>query len=254
MLWAVLLILALVVLTNFDRHIARSLANSRFLSPVLIRAYKARYSITIDTSEYNDECMDTLQNFFNRRFKNIDKHRPLATGVFMSSPCDGSVTRCMASSDVKVKGSPLVNVSRCEAASNMGLAGDNKTLVIYLAPSDYHRTYWPCDGEIISIRSAGGRGMLVAGAVDPFAYRENYRLYYQLVTARGTITCVLVGSIYINSVDSLNHQVGQTIKRGEPMANFEIGGSTVVIFIDKSLSFDDVESTAKARSSILMGD
>jgi len=247
-MWYVLVAVVIAaVAVCYDREVVRAMANSRALSYVLIPAYSAVYGVRASAGDYEEGYRSTLQKFFNRGFRDLDRHRPLAASVFISSPSDGSVTRCSASADIQVKGAPLVNVSRCEAARNINIADNQQTVVIYLAPSDYHRTYWPCSGTIGAITAAEGRGRLLMGAVDPGAYRENYRLYYSINTAHGAVVCVLVGSVYINSVDALGHQVGDSVARGAPMANFELGGSTIVLFIPPGAPVRDMPATVRAR-------
>lgn len=132
-------------------------------------------------------------------------------------------------------------------------------MVFRLAPTDYHRFHFPCDGKVIGIIELDKKKTKY-GSVSPIAYRagrwpisENYRVILQMATEKfGPMLMVVVGAAGTNTIkltfgdatqrNSLknwcdwNEQSMQGIEvyKGQECGYFAFGGSTICLLCKKN--------------------
>lgn len=217
------------------------------------------HSFDIDLSEAERERPDdyvSFNDFFTRALK--PDARPLEgdTRCF-NSPVDGTISQCQALHAgrlIQAKGRDfsaaelLVDRSAAKRLEN----GDFCT--IYLAPSNYHRIHMPCDGRLTQWSYVPGRLFSVnpaTAASMPRLFARNERLVAQFQTAFGPMVLVMVGALFVGSLETvwaglvspphrhfggpLHYHLDTPLAyvRGEEIGRFNMG-STVIVLTPKA--------------------
>ena len=126
-------------------------------------------------------------------------------------------------------------------------------VTIYLAPKDYHRIHMPIDGKLVSMRYIPGNLFSVnhktVNKVNG-VFARNERLVCLFDTVYGRVACVLVGAIFVGSMEtSWQGQVtppyGKEVKvydytekefelfKGDELGRFNMG-STVIMLLPET--------------------
>ena len=127
---------------------------------------------------------------------------------------------------------------------------DGNFATIYLSPRDYHRLHMPIAGTAVEMRHIPGRLFSVnpaTTAVIPNLFARNERVVVFFDTEVGPIALVLVGAIFVASIEILWHGIvtppstkniqswtyntnAPTIDRGDEMGRFNMGSTIIVLF------------------------
>ncbi|WP_438970012.1 archaetidylserine decarboxylase [Methylophaga sp.] len=201
--------------------------------------------------------------FFTRKLK--DGIRPVANGDdVVVSPVDGAISQLG-----KVHQGRIIQ-AKGRDYSVMELLGGNQEqaalyesgqfATIYLSPKDYHRIHMPVTGTLSEMRYVPGKLFSVnprtARAV-PELFARNERVVCQFDTAFGPLIMVLVGAIFVGSMETVwsgqitppygkkiqdwkySGEQAIQIKKGDEMGRFNMG-STVVMLLPPALrEFDN---------------
>jgi phosphatidylserine decarboxylase len=117
---------------------------------------------------------------------------------------------------------------------------------IYLSPRDYHRVHMPLEGVLIAMTHVPGRlfsvNAVTARAV-PGLFARNERVVCVFETKVGPVALVLVGAIFVGSMETVwagqvtparrgDHAAAGAVRlgRGEEMGRFNMG-STVILLL-----------------------
>jgi phosphatidylserine decarboxylase len=121
---------------------------------------------------------------------------------------------------------------------------------IYLSPKDYHRLHMPVKGTLTEMTHIPGRLFSVNGATTnsvPGLFARNERVACLFDTEVGPMALVLVGAIFVSSVETTWHGVvtppsiesvrswqyqdnAPIINKGEEMGRFNMGSTIIVLF------------------------
>jgi phosphatidylserine decarboxylase len=145
--------------------------------------------------------------FFTRALK--PEARPLADSVFIS-PVDGEISqsgRIDAGQLLQVKGHTFDAVHLL--GGDQALAAQfhhGHFCTIYLSPRDYHRIHSPIAGQVRRMMYVPGRLFSVNQRTTrtvPHLFARNERLICVLETAIGTVIIILVGAIFVGSMETV---------------------------------------------------
>ncbi len=218
----------------------------------------------VNMAEAKTENIAKFQSFnafFTRTLKQTV--RPVDSGPFsIVSPADGVVSQAGNISEdrmIQAKGKhySLTNLlgGDAERAAPF-LGGDFAT--IYLSPKDYHRLHMPLDGNLKEMIHVPGRLFSVnqaTTAVVDNLFGRNERVVAIFDTPAGPMALILVGAIFVASIETVWHGVitpptrpaPQTwmygnqrpveLKKGEEMGRFNMGSTMIVVFGQNSVEW-----------------
>ncbi len=214
-----------------------------------------------------DEFPD-FNSFFTRELR--DGTRKFETGENMlCSPVDGKISQMGnidGSSIFQAKGHSF-NLTKLlgddQILANKYING--KFATIYLSPRDYHRIHMPFAGKIKRIIHIPGRLFSVAPytvTTVPELFARNERVVCVFDTEFGEMTMVLVGAIFVSSMDTVwtgaitppgakkitelepdpsKHSLD--IAKGAEMGRFNMGSTVILLFPKDTVTLNDRLST-----------
>ena len=223
----------------FKRKLFSTLFGKLMDSPISrkgIDSFKQKYKMDLSDYIVPEAGFRTFNEFFYRRVK--PESRKIENDIV--SPADGKVLAFQSIQDVHsffIKGRQF---TLSEYFINEDLAKryeDGAMIIIRLAPTDYHRFHFPVDG-------IPGVSKLVKGylySVSPYAlnksleiFCENKRTLCEIETNNyGNILYSEVGATNVGSIIQ-TYTPNKPIKKGDEKGCFAFGGSTVVLFFEKS--------------------
>ncbi len=220
----------------------------------LIRQIATRYGVNWDESITQDlNAFKSFNAFFTRELK--AGARPLATEKdAIASPADGVVSQVgkITNGDIfQAKG-------KCFTVTDL-LGGDSERAAkfnhgefatIYLSPKDYHRLHMPISGTLREMVHVPGRLFSVNGATTEAVnglFAKNERVVAIFDTEIGQVALVLVGAIFVSSIETVWHGVvtppsiksvrnwnyetdAPILKIGDEMGRFNMGSTIIVLF------------------------
>lgn len=214
-----------------------------------IQAFVDQLNIDMNESERPVSEFISFNDFFYRKLK--QGARPIENGFV--SPGDGKLLAFENIADVGnffVKGRKF---TLSEFLNDPALASKHKNsslFILRLAPNDYHRFHFPCDGLVSDITKIKGDYY----SVSPYAlannfttvFCENKREYCILNSKeKGDIIVAPVGATMVGGIIE-TYTPNQQIKKGDEMGYFKFGGSTIVLIVDKEklkIDADILENT-----------
>ena len=231
-------------------RIARS--TRPWLKNLLITRISRHYGVNMAEAEQPDPtAYPSFNAFFTRALR--PGARPLAEGKVVS-PADGRVSQIGA-----IQGDALLQAKGHEFDLLALLAGDKQKAAqfrdglfatIYLSPKDYHRVHIPLSGTLRSMTFVPGELFSVSEATTqliPGLFARNERVICHFDTALGPMAVILVGAIFVGSMDTVWHgevrgRRGQPTKwvyHGDDRRQFQTGdeigrfnmGSTVIVLL-----------------------
>lgn len=216
---------------------ANAVARRSPLSARSIPAFVEAHAI--DLSEFEERHFRSFADFFTRSFR--DGVRPVPVEDVLFSPAESRVT-CVGIDDatrVLIKGHSYGVDELLDDAETARLFVGGQCLVFRLAVQDCHRYSYVDDGVTVSSRRIAGVLHTVSAASARYRiYRENKRTWDLLRTEHfGDMIQMEVGAMLVGRIRSHGKS---TFSRGEEKGWFELGGSTVVLLIKKSVvTIDD---------------
>ena len=142
---------------------------------------------------------------------------------------------------------------------------------LYLSPRDYHRIHMPVDGSLRETTCIPGRLFSVAPHTTraiPGLFTRNERLVTLFDSASGPMGVILVGAIFVSSVDTVwagsippgrcalkswDYPSGLDsvlLHRGAEMGRFNMGSTVILLFAENSVHWNE---TLVAEQPVLMG-
>ena len=230
-------------------HLARS--ETGWLKDLLIRYVVTRYDVDMQEALVEDPyAYPSFNAFFTRALK--PGVRPV-TQEGMASPVDGKVSQAG-----RIRHDRLIQAKGHEYSLYALLAGDGfmasqfesgTFATIYLAPRDYHRIHMPLDGTLREMVFVPGDLFSVSettAELVPGLFARNERVILLFDTDRGPMALVLVGAIFVGSMETVWHGEVRSpddgiarwtyegdeaphFSRGEEIARFNMGSTVIVL-------------------------
>lgn len=240
------------------------------LLPLFIRLFK----VNMQEAKNEDwKSYNTFNEFFTRELK--DNARTIADGKKdIASPVDGAVSQL---GDIN---HDLIFQAKGHAYSlNTLLAGDEELTqtfidgsfnTIYLSPKDYHRIHMPVDGKLLQMIHVPGQLFSVNPVTVenvPALFARNERVICIFDTPAGRMAMILVGAIFVGSMETVWHGVvtpaknkhvkswnydQQTIElaKGQEMGRFNMGSTVILLYENNKMEWDD---SIQAESVVQLG-
>jgi phosphatidylserine decarboxylase len=212
------------------------------------------YHVNMAEAQQDDiNAYRSFNHFFTRALK--DGVRPLTevkTGV--ACPADGAVSQAgqISAGDIfQAKGKSFTVTELLGGdAQRAAPFEDGLFTTIYLSPKDYHRLHMPITGTLKEMIHIPGRLFSVNGATAnsvPRLFARNERVACIFDTEIGEMALVLVGAIFVSSVETVWHGVvtpptirevrswkytenAPVLKKGAEMGRFNMGSTIIVLF------------------------
>lgn len=236
----------------------------------LIRQIATRYGVNWDESITQDlTAFKSFNEFFTRELKT--GVRPLTTEKnAIASPADGVVSQAgkIESGDIfQAKGKSFTVTDLLGGESQRAEKfNDGEFTTIYLSPKDYHRLHMPITGTLREMVHVPGRLFSVNGATTEAVdglFAKNERVVAIFDTEIGQMALVLVGAIFVSSIETVWHGVvtppsiktartwkyeidAPTLKMGDEMGRFNMGSTIIVLFEKDKINWSDDFSADKA--------
>ena len=240
---------ALSVMMSKLTHCQNTLWKNLFIK-LIIRLY----GVNIDEAKYqNLDHYPSFNHFFTRELK--DGARPVASEAdAIACPADGAVSQAGPIENGQIfqaKGHSYSAVELLGGDAERAKAFENGTFAtIYLSPKDYHRLHMPLTGTLKEMVHVPGRLFSVNNATAegvPNLFARNERVVCMFDTEAGPMALVLVGAIFVSSVETVWHGVvtpptiskprawqylenAPILEKGAEMGRFNMGSTIVVLF------------------------
>lgn len=226
---------------------------------LLIRRFAAAYGVDLDEAAASDPAdYEHFNAFFTRALR--PDARPLeGPDDQLVSPVDGAVSQLGAIAGdgrmVQAKGRWFTLTDLLGGREDWASRFDGgQFATIYLSPKDYHRIHMPIAGRLTGALHVPGRLFSVNPATArgvPGLFARNERLICLFDTALGPMAMVLVGAIFVGSMETLWHGMVTppgakriheppirhgdqplALARGDEMGRFNMG-STVILLLPR---------------------
>ena len=204
----------------------------------------------------------SFNDFFTRQLK--PGARPLTNDLnAVACPADGAVSQAgqiKAGKIFQAKGKSFTATELLGGAPDRAAPFDNGVFsTIYLSPKDYHRLHMPLSGTLKEMVHIPGRLFSVNAATTnsvPGLFARNERVVAIFDTEAGPMALVLVGAIFVSSVETVWHGVvtpptigsvrnwryetaPPQLQIGEEMGRFNMGSTIIVLFGNGKVAWDN---------------
>ena len=226
--------------------------NTRF-SKSNIRPFAEKYAIDLNEFEKQPQEYKSFNDFFYRKFKS--EFRPICKNTdTLCFPCDGRHLGFQTIEDTQkffIKGGTFNLQQLLKDETLAGHFRNGACVISRLAPVDYHRFHFPCDGIPQTTRLING----FLYSVSPVALKGSWRIFGEnkrwltiLQSERfGKIALIEVGACCVGSVRQ-TFVPESFVKKGDEKGYFLFGGSTVITLFEPNrvvLAEDLVDCTQK---------
>lgn len=242
---------------------------------LFIKQIIKHYGVNMDEAlEQDINAYPSFNHFFTRELK---------PGVRLISsernaiicPADGAVSQAGDITDGQIfqaKGKSFTATDLLGGdAARAEPFNDGVFTTIYLSPKDYHRLHMPLTGTLREMVHIPGRLFSVNGAtVNSVSglFARNERVAAIFDTDSGPMALILVGAIFVSSVETVWHGVvtppsfssvqnwqyqdgAPTLKIGEEMGRFNMGSTIIVLFGKDKAQWD---TEFKAGKTVKLGE
>ncbi len=222
------------------------------LTPWLLQRFVSLYHVDLDSAEHSDlGTYRTFNEFFTRALK--AGARPLAE-TDVVSPVDGMISQLG-----KIQQDTLLQAKNHSFNLSDLLGGiqpiaklfeNGSYCTLYLSPKDYHRVHSPIDSRPLDMVYVPGRLFSVnqrTARQVPNLFARNERIICICKTPLGPMAVILVGAIFVGSVDMVweegimpnanrkpqRWQVPDTTAqyhKGAEIGRFNMGSTVILLF------------------------
>ena len=213
-----------------------------------------------EAKQENPAAYLSFNDFFTRELK--ESARPiLRDESAVLSPADGTISQIG-----KIDGNRILQAKN-RWFNLVELFGGDQVLAaqfeggsfitIYLSPRDYHRLHMPCSGTLSGMRHIPGQLFSVNNATTDFVpnlFARNERVVASFITPLGKMALVLVGAIFVSSIETVWHGVvtpptardirswsyntqAPNLNQGAEMGRFNMGSTIIVLFEANQISW-----------------
>lgn len=245
-----------------------------WLKNMMIRSIIKQYQVDMSIAQQQDiSAFEHFNAFFTRSL--LPDARPIAASELVS-PVDGRISQLGDIVDGRIVQAKGQDYSVLELLGNdnamAALFNGGQFATIYLSPRDYHRIHMPCAGKLTHMRYIPGKLFSVnprTVRTVPRVFARNERLVTVFDTAFGPVAVILVGAIFVGSMQTVWHEgeitppYGKQIQnwqyqpdevnldKGEEMARFNMGSTVVLLLPEAAPAW---LSTLVADKSMVMGE
>ncbi len=236
---------------------------------LFIKQIASHYGVNMDEAIDSDiNAYPSFNHFFTRELKAGVRTTANNRGD-IACPADGAVSQA---GDI-TEGNIIQAKGKSYTATDL-LGGDEqratpfkngKFTTIYLSPKDYHRLHMPLDGTLKEMIHVPGRLFSVNAATAnsvPRLFARNERVVAIFDTEIGPMALVLVGAIFVASIETVWHgevtpptakeiQTWQytdnapRLKRGEEMGRFNMGSTIIVLYGNDVMNWEEAMVAGK---------
>jgi phosphatidylserine decarboxylase len=228
----------------------------------MIRTVIKQYGVNMDEAISADlNAYQSFNHFFTRELKK-GARTTTSQEHGIASPADGAISQAGQITQGNIFQAKGKNFTVSEL-----LGGDDyaKTFeegvfsTIYLSPKDYHRLHMPLTGTLKEMIHIPGRLFSVNGATTqaiPRLFARNERVVCIFETEVGEMALVLVGAIFVSSIETVWHGVvtpptrstirhwtynekAPVLKKGAEMGRFNMGSTIIVLFKKDQAIWED---------------
>jgi phosphatidylserine decarboxylase len=222
------------------------------------------YGVNMNESlEQDINAFKSFNHFFTRELK--PGVRPFTTDRnAIACPADGTVSQAGNITEGEIfqaKGKSYSATDLLGGSLDRAEPFNNGVFTtIYLSPKDYHRLHMPLTGTLREMVHIPGRLFSVNTATThsvPGLFVRNERVAALFDTDAGPMALVLVGAIFVSSIETVWHGVvtppsitsaqqcwqyqdnAPTLKIGEEMGRFNMGSTIIVLFGKDKVQWDN---------------
>ena len=247
----------------------------RWVKNTFIHQIVKRYRVDMsDALEPDLAAYPSFNAFFTRALK--PGARPISVGPdLLLCPADGAISQAGPITDGRIVQAKGMDYSAAELLGDSELAktfANGSFATVYLSPRDYHRLHMPISGKLLRTLHVPGRLFSVATwTADsiPRLFARNERLVCIFATEHGLVALVLVGAIFVSSIDTVWGgtvtppyalkivdtllEDGPNLAAGAEMGRFNMG-STAIVLTEKALQFDgDIAAATPVKMGRALG-
>ncbi len=234
------------------------------IKSLLIGGFSRIYGIRLDEAVVGDSAAyPSFNAFFTRALR--PEARPLDPAPdAVLSPVDATISQIGSITDgmlIQAKGHRFSVADLLGGREEENARFDGGAFAtLYLSPRDYHRVHMPLAGTLTEMIHIPGRLFSVnpaTTALVPGLFARNERVVSLFTTDRGPMAVVLVGAIFVGSIETVWH--GEVtpaesrdaprrwdyppgsrppLKRGEEMGRFNMGSTVILLFPPGAVQWD----------------
>lgn len=221
----------------------------------MIRPFVKEHNINMNDSIKSIDDFTSFNDFFVRKLK--PEARPIDKDTnSLVSPADGKIfviENLDNATKFFLKGDEF-NLSEFFKNSSLSVKyEDSMMLIVRLAPVDYHRFHFPCDGII-------SKSKLVEGyyySVSPHAIRQNFKIFCEnkreisILQSKnfGDICIAEIGATMVGGIVQ-TYKENSSVTKGDEKGYFYFGGSTVLLLLEKNKVRVDEDILINSRKGI----
>lgn len=199
--------------------------------------FAKRYHIDLNAFEKAPKAYTHFNDFFCRKFK--PGQRPIdSTPNTLCFPCDGRHLGFQTLADAQcffIKGTSFSLKQLLQDNTLAQHFHQGSCVISRLAPIDYHRFHFPCDGIPQAPKTI--QGLLYS--VHPTALQHNWRIFAEnkrcltvmQTQPYGLIAMIEVGACCIGSLQE-TFQPNRPYRKGDEKGYFAFGGSTIILLFE----------------------
>ncbi len=236
---------------------------NRLWKNAFIKTIAQLYRVNLsEAQEPNPEAYASFNAFFTRALR--PDARPLcAEPDALLCPADGAISQI---GNITADG--IFQAKGHYFSADELLGGDperakffinGKFATIYLSPRDYHRLHMPLGGTLREMVHVPGRLFSVNAATAntvPNLFARNERVAAIFDTEAGPMALVLVGAIFVASIETVWHGEvtpptvpevktwtysgdAPQLAKGEEMGRFNMGSTIIVLFGEQAVAWEE---------------
>ncbi|HEY8094833.1 MAG TPA: archaetidylserine decarboxylase [Methylobacter sp.] len=250
-------------------------SENKFWKNLFIKQIVRHYGVNMDEAQQPDiNAYPSFNHFFTRELKSGVRPFSAETNAIVC-PADGAVSQAGDITEGRIfqaKGKSFTATDLLGGdATRAEPFNDGVFTTIYLSPKDYHRLHMPLTGTLREMVHIPGRLFSVNGATVnsvPGLFARNERVAAIFDTDSGPMALILVGAIFVSSVETVWHGVvtppsissvqnwqygddAPTLKVGEEMGRFNMGSTIIVLFGKDKTQWD---AEFKAGKTVKLGE
>ncbi|MCF6218301.1 MAG: archaetidylserine decarboxylase [Gammaproteobacteria bacterium] len=245
-----------------------------------IRWFAKQFNIDMNEAKQPElTAYPTFNHFFTRELR--EDAREIITGNNrFACPVDGAISQAETINNGRIyqaKGHDYTLKALVGGDPQLAETFNNgRFATIYLSPKDYHRIHMPCDATLTQMLHVPGRLFSVNTAsakVIPGLFARNERVVALFETEHGPMAMILVGAIFVGSIETVwhgvvtppsRHNVKQwhyegeqrvSLTKGEEMGRFNMGSTVIMLFANPEIELaDNIQAGETVRLGELLAE